>query len=501
VPSQSLLARALVLALGVGLLAEILLDRHALGLNVPLMTMAFLGAAFAVRPSGRRMDSLDLWLPLAAVVFAAFVAIRADRALVQLDVLATILLCGASVAAFAGAAVVRSSFNAGIALAARVTVAASVGAIAAAGWLRGLGIGRRVTREMPRLAPVGRGLVFGLPLFVVFAALFASADPIFSSVANRILHISPDLGDLPHRLLLVTFTTWIAAGLLWLVALGNTSFAARSVGAAAANPAMPWPRLGATEALTILVGLDLLFGAFVVLQLAYLFGGLDTLAASGVTYANYARRGFFELLAVGFLAGLVIAGLEATVAERRSSYVATLLLLVALSAVILASSFLRLRLYQDAYGWTELRFYVLASIVFLAAGFAAAAWLVARDQSRWLPHAVAAAGVAVFLGINIVGPQAFVTDRNLDRALQPSLVPPGGQVAQDIAYLGSLDADAVPALVAALPYLADTDRRQVEAALVTFGDELRHDNSAGDPAAWNLARERARAALAAMQPH
>jgi hypothetical protein len=498
VPSQAPLVRALVLAVAIGLLAEILLDGHALGLNVPLITMAFLGAAFAVRPSRRRMDSLDLWLPIAAVIFAAFVAVRADRALVQLDILATILLCGASVAAFAGAAVVRRSFAAGIGLAARVAVAASVGAVAAAAWLRGLGIGRRLVGEMPRLAPVARGLVVGLPLFV---ALFASADPIFGSIANRILNISPDLGDLPRRVLVVSFTAWIAAGLLWLVALGNPSFGARSLGAAAGSAAMPLPRLGATEALTVLIGLDLLFGTFVLLQLAYLFGGLDTLAASGLTYANYARRGFFELLAVGFLAGMVIAGLEAAVAERRRSYVATLLLLVALSAVILASSFLRLRLYQDAYGWTELRFYVLASIAFLAAGFAAAAGLVARDQSRWLPHAVAAAGVAVFLAINIVGPQAFVTDRNLDRALHPSLVPPGGQVAQDIAYLGSLDADAVPALVAALPYLADPDRRQAEAALYDFAYELRRDNSVGDPAAWNLARERARAALAAVPAH
>jgi hypothetical protein len=80
-------------------------------------------------------------------------------------------------------------------------------------------------------------------------------------------------------------------------------------------------------------------------------------------------------------------------------------------------------------------------------------------------------------------------------------VPPGGQVAQDIAYLGSLDADAVPALVAALPYLADPDRRQAEAALYDFAYELRRDNSVGDPAAWNLARERARAALAAVPAH
>ena len=38
------------------------------------------------------------------------------------------------------------------------------------------------------------------------------------------------------------------------------------------------------------------------LQVAYLFGGLDTLDAAGITYAQYARRGFFELVAAACLA-------------------------------------------------------------------------------------------------------------------------------------------------------------------------------------------------------
>ena len=44
-------------------------------------------------------------------------------------------------------------------------------------------------------------------------------------------------------------------------------------------------------------------GLFVGLQIAYLFGGLDTLVAAGMTYSDYARRGFFELVAAACLAG------------------------------------------------------------------------------------------------------------------------------------------------------------------------------------------------------
>jgi hypothetical protein len=40
--------------------------------------------------------------------------------------------------------------------------------------------------------------------------------------------------------------------------------------------------------------------------------------------------------------------------------------LLVLTGGVLVSAMLRLRLYQDAYGWTELRFYVFAAIIWLA---------------------------------------------------------------------------------------------------------------------------------------
>ena len=61
---------------------------------------------------------------------------------------------------------------------------------------------------------------------------------------------------------------------------------------------------------------------FVGLQIAYLFGGLDTLVAAGMTYSDYARRGFFELVAAACLAGAVVVALETTVAAGRRPYLA-----------------------------------------------------------------------------------------------------------------------------------------------------------------------------------
>src|SRR5206468_10406762 len=127
-----------------------------------------------------------------------------------------------------------------------------------------------------------------------------------------------------------------------------------SLGAAARTGLVaPERGLGVVEAVVILVAVDVVVALFVGLQVAYLFGGLDTLVAAGMTYSDYARRGFFELVAAACLAGAVVAALETTVARRTRPYLAALLALLGLTGVILVSAALRLRLDQDAYGWTE----------------------------------------------------------------------------------------------------------------------------------------------------
>ena len=217
-------------------------------------------------------------------------------------------------------------------------------------------------------------------------------------------------------------------------------------------------RLGAVEAATVLLVVDVLFGVFVALQLAYLFGGRDTLALAGLTYAEYARRGFFELVIVAVLAGTLVIALHAAADRRSRLLLGASLALLGLTAVVLLSALLRLRLYQEAYGWTELRFVVLTAILWLGAALAIAAVLLVTDRTRWVLHALGIAVLVTVAGMNLVGPQAFVAQRNLDRAVDPSLVPPGGRTGLDAAYLAELGDEAVEPIVDAWDRLPPADR-------------------------------------------
>lgn len=486
--------RLLLIAIAIGVLGEILLDGSAAGINVLLMTGAVLTAAWLVRRPGRAPDPLDAWLPIAAIVLAAFVAIRADPFLAALDLAGTAAFTGASVVAFSGVAVTRRSLSTILVIGAWVVESTLAGAA------RLLILARPAPRDTPRTWPtwlgsVARGLALAIPLVFLFAVLFASADPIFRRGFEEVVGFRIDLGELPGRLLFIAAITWLVGGLLAIAARGVPAVEAASLGAAAPSTTIGFGRaLGTTEALIVLGAVVAIVGLFVGLQVAYLFGGLDTLAAAGMTYSDYARRGYFELVAAAGLAGGLIVFLEYQVMVRPRIYVAGAIALVILTLVVLASAVLRLQLYQDAYGWTELRLYVAVSIAALATTLATLAAFLATDRTRWLGHVMGVIGLASLIALNLIAPAAFVAERNLQRIIDPSRVPPDGQAALDADYLGVLPDDAVPVLVAALPRLPDNEAFRIRNALrereIALG-ETRYATLFS----WNLGRERARQAL------
>jgi hypothetical protein len=519
--------RILALAAVIGLVAQGLLLDNLLGINAPILAASLLAAAFVLRPAGRRMDPLDRWLPPAALAMSLGIALRADPVLLALDVVAACALLGASVAAIAGEAVTRRSAIRVVELGLLVLGWAGVGILRVAAATRRLAPSvdeDRLARLPSWVGPVARGLVLAIPLLFVFATLFSSADVAFERLMGRVFSWNVDLGELPIRLAVAFFIAWGVAGLL-AVAAGSldvadeadTSMAAprrpdepvpQSLGAAAwglpdadGHPATTGIglgiRLGAIESATILTAVDILFGVFVVLQLAYLFGGQDTLAATGLPYAQYARSGFFELVWVAVLAGGLLATVHAIAARRTPALVGAGLVLAGLTGVVLASALLRLRIYQDAYGWTELRFYVLAAIVWLALGIAITIVLLARNRMGWLLHGLAIAAIAVLLGVNVVGPSRLIAEQNVARVLNPALVPPDGRSGLDVVYATRLGDDAIPALVAALPALSPGDRVALRIGLDRRAEALARPSATAWPS-WNLGRESARAALATL---
>src|SRR6266566_4296717 len=385
----------LSLALLFGLLAQALFYRSALGINVGISAAVVLVAAYRLRPTGARIDRLDRWIAPAAIVFALLPALRVDLMLLLFDVPAAFVLVTMAVVSFSGVPLTRRAADVLVVLGLVVVGRIVAGRALLMAALPDLG--RPLARRSGgRIGSVGVGIAIAFPFLVVFALLFASADAVFSSAVTNVFDFRKwSIGDLIGRVLLAAFFAWIAGG-LFVVAGRRT------------DTTMPTllPRLrgilSATAGATTLLVIDALFVFFVGLQIAYLFGGIDTLNATGLTYSSYARRGFFELIAVAVLAGGLLFAVELVVAKRTRLYVGAALTLALATLVIVVSAAYRMQLYQLAYGWTEQRFYALAGIAWLGAGGLAVCVLIWRDATRWLLHEAGLIGLAVAVAINLV---------------------------------------------------------------------------------------------------
>lgn len=150
---------------------------------------------------------------------------------------------------------------------------------------------------------------------------------------------------------------------------------------------------------TVLAVLDVLYAFFLAVQCAALFGGADYLAQVGISYASYARSGFFQLVAVAAVnLACLLACLALCKGEGRGLRMVQVLgtLLVAASGVLLVSALWRMNLYVGAYGLSFKRALTYWGMAVLAVLLAAALWKVWHRHFHWF-RVLLSVGVAGWL--------------------------------------------------------------------------------------------------------
>jgi hydrogenase-4 membrane subunit HyfE len=204
------------------------------------------------------------------------------------------------------------------------------------------------------------------------------------------------------------------------------------------------PFLGMTESSIILASLIVLFGAFVLVQVRYFFGGGANISAEGYTYAEYARRGFFELVVVALFTWLVHYGLSSFTRResRRERTTFTLLgvLLLLLTGVILVSAFQRLSLYEAAYGFTRDRLVAHIFMIFIGLALIVSIILEATRGLKHMALSLLVGLLAFSLTLTFVNVDATIARQNLEHAMAGHPL--------DAAYLAgmTISEDAVPEL-------------------------------------------------------
>ena len=468
VPPPSRIAPATLLVACTG---AWLLPGARLGLGLTLVAVAIAAAIVWATPGPR--TPVEIVYGATAVALVGTAVLRSAPWVIAVDLLAAASLAAMAVA---GARSWAESFAAPFAVLRRFIQVPGAITSPVARLVRG--------RDLSRVGPVFRGTAVASVLLVIFGGLFASADAAFARIAGDVFVPQWDISLLPYRITVFVCAALVCGALILARTAAPASVTGTDVTTSDALWSSPRRRAAVVEwAIPVLV-LDLLFAFFVAVQVAVLFGGQrHVLVTEGLTYAEYARQGFFQLLAVatlvlGIIAIVVRMGQPSNRSERVAMQ-ALLGLLCGLTLVVLASALLRLQLYEDTYGLTRLRVSVHATIYWLAGVFALVMVAGAVWKATLLPRALIAFTTAGLVAFTLVNPDALIAQHNVNRFAE------SGQI--DLGYLSTLSADAVPAL-AELPPAS----RDCVLSLLA----LRRDSASPDPwNGYNVGRARAREVL------
>jgi hypothetical protein len=464
-------------ALVLGVLGDILLRATPWGVNFLIWITLLVGLAVSFARWGRvGAGGEGRWLVLVAVVFASGIILRDSPVVVFLDVLAVLISLSLAVWRGRGGSLRRAGISDYISGGTLAGIFTSAGPVPVSVMDIDWGETLRGRWKGGALA-VSRGVLLAAPLLVLFGALFVAADAVFERLVLEVFGF--DLAKVFSHLFLVCFFAWITAGLLWAGLMARIP----------QNLVLPRPRvvsLGIVEVGVVLGLLDLLFLTFVVIQVRYLFGGADHVAVTvGLTYAEYARHGFFELATVTALAlPLLLLAHWLFRPETRTHEIIFKTLagvMVALLFVVVASALQRMYLYTSEFGLTELRLYTTMFMIWISAVLVWFVLTVLRSRRDRFAFGALIAGFTAILAINAMNPDALIATTNIDRLQEGKRFDPF--------YLTTLSADAVPVIVESLPEIGQKSVWQD----YSLEQEILYNWSTKpkDWRTWNLGRSRA----------
>ncbi len=283
-----------------------------------------------------------------------------------------------------------------------------------------------------------RSVAVGLFIVVVLASLLASGDAAFGWLLSGF-----DVASLTGHLVLITIMV------LPVCVVALTAARARPDTGGQHRTSGRYQ----TEARAALWAVTATLGVWCGMQLVLAFGGADrVLSEQGITPAEYARQGFFQLVAVAAGSLVVLNGAHrlgrSGFDPDRGQRVPAIGIGAALS-VLFVVTFGRLTFYIDAFGLTMLRASVATFLAWLAlmTVLSVGRTIGVHVDKNWLPTAAVLSASIFAVGFGAADPEHRVAEANLARVGSSGDGVDGAESAGlDTDYLTQLSADAKPAV-------------------------------------------------------
>lgn len=313
-----------------------------------------------------------------------------------------------------------------------------------------------------------KGLLISIPLVFVLLALLSSADMVFGYYLKNIFKNMPklELGNIISDIILIVIVFFYTFGYLWSFKYSSISFVGEdNVIKKYWEPAV---------ILTIISVVNIIYLAFSIIQFSYLYGGGRNMLPNGFTYAEYARRGFFELAAVTLINFTILICCIKYV-KRESKGVKlfanlSFTLLVLFTFNMLFSAHYKMSLYEKTYGYTYLRVFVHVFLLLLFILFVISLVSIWVDKVPLAKLSIIAS-LLMYILLNYANVDSFIAKKNIERFNETGKI--------DIYYLTHLSYDAIPQVQKLLdsPKLEQNYKQQIERDLKETKDKLSKEQS------------------------
>ena len=293
-------------------------------------------------------------------------------------------------------------------------------------------------RKISVAGKVFAGLVISIPLVILVVVLLSSADQIFKHFTGSIFNFFyyVNIQEFTLKAMLVLLICFLSFSYLW--SLSNFVKTGEEIEKEVRSNEI----FDKIIIITVLCVINLIYMLFVFIQFTYLFGGSNFALPQNFTHSEYARRGFFELVAVTLInLGVLLGGMNS--AKQASKMVDNILrilnsILVICTFVMLYSAHFRMSLYEQIYGYTYLRVLTHAFMIFIFFLLLVSLYKVWNEKFL-LVKAYIVIAIIAYIIVNYANVDVLIAHKNYERYQKTRQI--------DVWYLGILSYDAVPWLI------------------------------------------------------
>lgn len=276
-----------------------------------------------------------------------------------------------------------------------------------------------------------KGILISIPLVIVLLMLLSGADEVFSYYLSNIwdyINIKNVLDFIVRAI--------IAVAIMFLVYGLNYTLSATKV--KKVNSKSLKRTFNSTTIITVLISIILVYLVFTKIQVSYLY--LNKKLPAGVTFSDYARNGFFQLVFLVVLNLIMILSIKLKTIVNSSKTNSILNIGYSIITVLTinmgVAAIYKMNLYIGEFGYTRLRVLVQAFTVFLCISLLFLLIFIWKEKTLFKPVAITA--MVIYLALNYCNIDNFIAKENIKLISEREKM--------DLWYISSLSLDAKDAI-------------------------------------------------------